>query len=142
VPARPFSRRTALGTFGILTTVGLTGCSARATIDSLKAPTPPTPSAPTNPDVGLVAQVGRAMTTADSAAPAAFARLHHAQLSRLGETSVASPGTSGGNWRSAQKRLVTTLTEASVAATETDLVRLLASATAGQRQLLRARGLG
>ena len=142
MPAHPLSRRTALGTLGIATTVGLSGCSAGATIDSLKAPTPATPSPPANPDLSLVDQVGKTILAADDGAPDRFQQLHAAQLKRLGGDTRTSPATTAGNWQSAQRRLVTTLTEASVAATDADLVRLFASAAAAQRQLLRARGLG
>lgn len=146
MPRRSLSRRTALGVAGgaaVAAGAGLTGCSADSTVDALKAPTPGTPTPPDNPDVDLVESVVAAMRAADAGAPPAFARLHAAQATALGRSApTASPSalpTAG--WQQRQRALPATLTQAALSATDADLVRLLASAAAGQRQLLQARGL-
>lgn len=151
------SRRTALGALGttagmVTLGAGLTGCSVDSTVDALKAPTPGTPTPSVDSDLRLVDSVVAAMRAADHGAPHAFARLHEAQINALGAGDPASPSagqspsaaptTATGSWQTRQKALPETLIRAAVAAADADLVRLLSSSAAAQRQLLHARGLG
>lgn len=135
------SRRTTLGLLAAGAISATAGCSVDSTIDSLRPSPLPTPPAPTNPDLHLVRQVADAVLTADDQAPAAFARIHRAQLSRLPDHGHVTGGHATGSWQSHQKALVATLTGAAVRAQDPDLVRLLAAMTAAQRQLLAAQGI-
>ncbi|MFT4081967.1 MAG: hypothetical protein QM638_05230 [Nocardioides sp.] len=133
-----------LGGAGVLTGValsGLSGCSASDTLDSLRAPTPATPSPTANPDQVLIDRVAAAMKAADASAPRAYARLHRRQLARLGPSSDLPHSTTVAGMRG-QRRLPRVLRSAALEASSAELVRLFASAAAGQRQLLRARGQG
>lgn len=154
MPRPSVSRRTALGALATAATAagtGLAGCSVGTTVDALKAPTPATPSPSIGPDLTIVDRTVAALQAADRGAPPAFARLHRAQIAALGPGTAnpspeaspsAAPSAPAGTWQQRQKALPATLTAAAVSAHDADLVRLLASAAAAQRQFLQARGLG
>lgn len=134
----PISRRAALGVLGLAATAGASACSADSTLDSLR-PTPlPTPSAPGNPDRAVVDRVAALVRDADAGAPAAFTRLHATQLRAL--HAKAGRGRAGG-WQQRQRSLADQLARAAMDAKDPDLVRLLASMSASQRQLLDSEGL-
>jgi len=135
------SRRTTLVLLGGATAVAAGGCSVGSTVDSLRPAPLPTPSAPANPDRAVVDRVAAAVAAADVGAPGAFARLHQRQLRALGPSRAPGKASGSGPWQRRQQGLVDKLTRAAVDADDPDLVRLLASMTAGQRQLLSARGL-
>lgn len=141
MPAHSLSRRVVLGSLGATAVAGLSGCSVGGTIDSLRAPTPATPTPARLQDQALIDGVVGAMMTADARAPRVFRKLHHAQERALGPGPEVD-ATAGHDWQRLQRRLPDRLTDAAVAASDPDLVRLFAAAAAGQRQLLRARGLG
>lgn len=135
------SRRTTLALLGGATAVAVGGCSVEGTVDSLRPAPLPTPSAPANPDKAVVDRVAAAVATADVGAPGVFARIHQQQLRALGHSRTSGRASGRGPWQRRQQGLVDKLTRAVLDAADPDLVRLLASMTAGQRQLLAARGL-
>lgn len=140
MPAASLSRRALLGPLGVAAAAGLTGCSVGGTIDSLRAPTPATPTPASLQDQKVIDAAVSEMMTADARAPRVFRKLHRAQERALGPGPEVHAAT-GHDWQRLQRRLPDHLTDAAVAALDPDLARLLAAAAAGQRQLLRARGL-
>lgn len=138
------SRRTTLGAALAVSAV-VSGCSLRSSSAGVSAPSPSAPLSPAagaaNPDQPLVDRVVAALG-ADAGAPADFRTLHAAQVEALGGSAGGSSTTApGGDWKSHQKQLLTTLVDAAVAAQDPQLVTLLASCAAAQRQLLHGRGL-
>lgn len=133
----PISRRAVLGVVAIVA-AGASGCSADSTLDSLRPSPLPTPPAPKNPDRAVIDQVTALVRDADAGAPASFARLHATQLRALG--AKARPGRAG-QWRQRQRALADQLSNAALDAHDPDLVRLLASTSASQRQALSSEGL-
>lgn len=134
----PISRRAALGAVGLAAVAGTSACSTDATLDSLRPSPRPTPPAPKNPDQAVIDRVATLVREADGGAPASFARLHATQLRALGAR--ATPGRTG-EWRQRQRSLVEQLTRAALDAKDPELVRLLASMSAAQRQLLSSEGV-
>lgn len=136
------SRRTTLGTLGAALTapVAVSGCARQGPSAASSSPVSPAAAA-ANPDQPLADRVVAALRS-DAGAPSSFRTLHAAQVKALGgagaSTAAASPP---GDWKAAQLRLLATLTDAAVAAQDPQLVTLLASCAAAQRQLLHGRGL-
>lgn len=139
------SRRTTLGAALAVPAV-VSGCSLRGSsaASSRSAPSASAPVSPAaaaaNPDQPLVDRVVAALG-ADAGAPADFRTLHAAQVKALGGPASGGSTAPRGDWKTRQKQLLATLTDAAVAAQDPHLVTLLASCAAAQRQLLHGRGL-
>lgn len=134
------SRRTAVGV-AVVAPLAASACSASEMLDPVKAPPPSTPPAPANPDQSVIDATVAAILGADEGAPAAFAQLHRVHIEALAPTRGITADPASGRWQDRQLALVTKLTTAAGRAEDPQLVTLLASAAAGQQQLLHARGL-
>ncbi|GGR59825.1 hypothetical protein GCM10010197_28420 [Nocardioides luteus] len=134
------SRRTAVGA-AVVAPLAASACSASEVLDPVKAPPPSTPPAPANPDQSVIDATVAAILGADEGAPAAFVQLHGVHIEALAPTKGVTAAAADGGWQQRQVALVTALTTAAGRAVDPQLVTLLASAAAGQQQLLRARGL-
>jgi len=131
----PLSRRTALGAAGVAATVGLSGCTVD--LDAIRPPTRRAPEPPANADQSLVDEVVAELRHASQGTAPPFRRLHRSHLGALGATpgrSTARP--SQAVVRRREGALAGTLAQAAARAESAELVRLLASMAAGQRQLL------
>ncbi|WP_328531655.1 hypothetical protein OG984_11195 [Nocardioides sp. NBC_00368] len=138
--SRMLSRRTAVGA-AVVAPLAASACSASETLDHVKAPPPSTPPAPANPDQSVIDATVAEILGADDGAPSAFAELHRVHIEALAPTKGVAAAPASGRWQDRQVALVTTLTAAAGRAADPRLITLLASAAAGQQQLLHGRGL-
>ncbi|WP_406031706.1 hypothetical protein OG801_24220 [Nocardioides sp. NBC_00163] len=137
---RMLSRRTAVGV-AVVAPLAASACSASEMLDPVKAPPPSTPPAPTNPDQSVIDATVAEILGADEGAPSAFVQLHRVHIEALAPTKGVTAARTAGRWQERQLALVTTLTAAAGRAADPQLITLLASAAAGQQQLLHGRGL-
>lgn len=134
------SRRTAVGVAAVAP-LAASACSASEMLDPVKAPPPSTPPAPANPDQKVIDATVAKILGADEGAPAAFVALHRVHIEALAPTKGVTAAPTDGRWQDRQVALVATLTTAAGHALDPQLITLLASAAAGQQQLLHGRGL-
>ncbi|MFJ2758483.1 hypothetical protein ACIO3S_22990 [Nocardioides sp. NPDC087217] len=137
---RMLSRRTAVGV-AVVAPLAASACSASEMLDPVKAPPPSTPPAPANPDQSVIDATVAEILGADKGAPSEFVQLHRVHIEALAPTKGVSAAPAKGRWQERQVALVTTLTAAAGRAADPQLITLLASAAAGQQQLLHGRGL-
>ena len=134
------SRRAAVAV-AVVAPMAASACSASEVLDPVKAPPPSTPPAPANPDQSVIDATVAAILGADEGAPSAFITLHRVHIEALAPSKGVTAAAPDGRWQDRQLALVTTLTTAAGHAADPELVTLLASAAAGQQQLLHGRGL-